>query len=117
MTDERWETLIKQAKSTFEDVNLRTEDLVVETADGLTKQGTQDILEFSNDMGVFKVIRENKPVVLDKKMHFSHRQGDSASAEYVLSDTEFTHKVRIFGLNDEDEWEELDSASLNVFTE
>jgi hypothetical protein len=117
MTDEKWQRLIQVAKETFDDVSLRTEDLLVETGEETVKQGTQEILEFSNDMGIFKVIRETKPAVLEKKMHYSHRQGDSASTEYVFSDTEVTHKVRIFGLGDDDEWRELESTNLNVFTE
>ena len=115
MTNEKWDQLVEQAKQTFEDVTYLTDDLYVETADGEVQQGTQDVLEFSNDHGVFRVVRENKPVVLDKKMHYSHRQGDSARTEYTFSDTEFTHKVRIFALDDDDQWQELDSESLNIF--
>ena len=88
--------MIERAKAQFADVSVRTEDLLAETADGEEKQGTQDILEFSTPLGAFRIVRENKPVLLEKKMHYSHRQGQAARSEYVFSDSEFTHKLIIY---------------------
>lgn len=112
MIDERWNMLVEQAKKNFKDVSVYTEDLIAETQDGAVKNGTVDILEFTNSTGTFKIVRENRPVVLDKKMSYSHRQGDSARTEYVLSDTEFSHKVRFYK-DDLGDWIELDSENLN----
>ncbi len=112
MQDDKWNMLIEHAKKSFEDVDLRTEDLLLETGDGLVKQGTQEILEFTNPKGRFRLIRETKPVVLEKKMHYSHRQGDSARTEYVFSDTEKTHKMRFFKEDGFDEWKELEADNI-----
>lgn len=112
MNDERWQALIEQAKKNFSDVAVSTDDLIVETGDGLVKQGSIDVLEFTNDIGTFKLVRENRPVVLDKKMHYSHRQGDSARTEYVLSDTEFSHKLLFYKQDSSGDWREIESANL-----
>lgn len=109
MNDERWEQFIELARQKFRGVKVSTEDLVVSTQDGLQKQGTQDILVFDKGDDRFKLVRENRPVVLEKKMHYSHRQGDTAQTEYKFSDTEFSHKLRVYRETDIDEWEEIDA--------
>jgi hypothetical protein len=113
MNNERWEALVQQAKKNFKDVSLENADLNVETADGLVNQGTEDILTFTNENGRFMIVRENKPQVLDKKMHFSHRQGDSARTEYTFSDTELSHKIRMYMEDDMGEWQELETENIN----
>jgi len=113
MNDEKWQLLIEQVKAKFGDVSLHTEDLLVETADGVVKQGTEDILEFENDIGRFQIARENKPVLLDKKMHFSHRQGDSARTEYVFSENELSHKLVIYKEDQNGEWRKLDADAAD----
>ena len=114
MTDEKWQTLINQAKKDFSDVSYETEDLFAESNGEMVKQGTQDILQFTNDQGTFKVVRQNRPVVLEKKMHYSHRAGDAARTEYVLSDQEMSHKVLFHMLNDLDEWEQIESNNPDL---
>lgn len=115
MNDEKWNLLVERAKEKFDDVSLSTEDIIAETSEGLVKQGTKDILEFSNPAGTFRVVRESRPVLLEKKMHYSHRQGDAARSEYVFSDSEFSHKVCIYKENLSGDWEKIDSENLNIF--
>lgn len=115
MNDEKWEALIEQVKSKFGEIELWSEDLLVETGEGLAKQGTQDILEFGSELGNIRIVRENKPVLLDKKMHFSHRQGDSARTEYVFSDSEFSHKIAVYREDDNGEWRKIDADAANFF--
>lgn len=113
MTDERWEQFIETAKSTFQNVVVNTEDL--QDPSGEYAPGSADIVEFTMPgSGKYKVVRENKPVVLDKKMHYSHRQGDTARTEYILSDTELSHKVRVYKEDDYGEWEEVRAESLGL---
>jgi hypothetical protein len=116
MTDDKWDVLIEQAKANFGDVSVSTEDLIVETEDGPVRHGTQDVLEFSTDHGAFRVIRENRSRMLEKKTHHFNRQSDTSESEYTFSDTDFTHKLRIFALDDDDEYKELESENLNIFT-
>ncbi len=115
MNDEKWQALVQLALKNFDDVSYTTKDLLAETADGTVKQGSQDVLEFRNDNGHFRVVRENKPVVLDKKMHYSHRAGESARTEYTLSETEFSHKIQFYIEDDLGEWTKLESENLNIF--
>jgi formamidopyrimidine-DNA glycosylase len=51
INDEKWAQLIEMAKSDFENVSYYTEDMLVEVRDNQFKDGTQDILEFTNPKG------------------------------------------------------------------
>lgn len=110
MTNEKWEELNELTKKHFKGVESYTEDLVLE--DGHV--ASQDILIFTTPQGKYKLIRENKPVVLEKKMHYSHRPGDTARTEYKLSDTELSHKLHVFKELDFDEWEEVTLTDLGL---
>jgi hypothetical protein len=114
MTDEKWEQLVEMAQQNFQRVKLNTQPLLVDTPDGPEQQGTEDILQFENPAGVFRVVRENKPVVLEKKMHYTHRPGDTARSEYKFSDTELSHKIRVYKEVDMDEWDEVTLDKLGL---
>lgn len=115
MNDEKWETLVEMAKRHFQDVTLKNEDLIKNTPEGEQVEGTQDILEFEHPSGDhFRLVRENRPAVLDKKQFFSHRMGDTARTEYKFSDTEFSHKLKVYKEADFDEWEEITLDSLGL---
>jgi hypothetical protein len=114
MTDDKWEQLVEMAKQHFKSVSLRTESLIMDTPEGPQEQGTEDILEFENPSGRFRLVRENRPVVLEKKMLYSHRQGDTARAEYKLSDTELSHKLRVYKEGEFDEWDEVTLDKLGL---
>ena len=114
MQDDRWQQLVDMAKKHFKNVSLTREDLIMDTQDGPIKQGTQDILIFKNPEGRYRLIRENKPVVLEKKELYSHRAGQSAQTQYKFSETEFSHKLRVFKEVDLDEWEEVTLDKLGL---
>ncbi len=114
MNDEKWEQIVTLAKQNFQRVSLHTEDLIVSTPDGDQVQGTQDILEFDKSGETFKLIRENRPVVLEKKMHYSHRAGDTARAEYVHSETEFSHRLVVLKETNDGDWEEVTAGDLGL---
>ena len=114
MNDEKWEQLVQAAKNHFEDVSLKTEELLRETQDGPQKEGTQDVLEFEKNGERFRLVRENRPAVLEKKQFFSHRMGDTARTEYKLSDTEFSHKLRVYKELGYDDWEEVTLDKLGL---
>lgn len=114
MQDERWQQLVEAAKKHFSDVTLTQEDLIADTEDGPQKRGTQDILIFKNLSGRFKLVRENRPVVLEKKELFSHRAGQSAQTQYKFSETEFSHKLRVYKEEGFDDWEEITLDKLGL---
>lgn len=123
MQDEKWQQLAEAAQKNFKQVSLVTEDLVMDTPqyhsvrgtqDGPVKQGTQDILIFQSPAGKFKLVRENKPVVLEKKELYSHRPGQTAQTLYKFSETEFSHKLKVYKEVDFDEWEEVTLDKLGL---
>jgi hypothetical protein len=107
MTDEKWQETVEMVKKHFKGAKLSSEDLMQETPEGMVKQGTQDVLEFENPSGHFKLVRENRPAILSKKELYSTRAGQAAQVIYKTSETEFSHKLRVFKEVDFDEWEEV----------
>ena len=114
MTDERWQEVVEMVQKNFSNVELTTEELIVNTPDGPQVQGTEDILEFDNPMGRFRLVRQSKPAIVDKKMHYSHRQGDTARTEYVLSDTELSHKLIVYKENYNGDWDEVSADTMGL---
>ena len=80
MDIDKWEALKEELKRKFKVDAERTEDLTMDTEDGLIKTGTADVVEFETPMGKIKLSYESKPVVLDKKIIYSHQQGKSGRA-------------------------------------
>ena len=79
MLQEKWEQIVEAAQKHFKGAKLTHEDLIMETPDGPQKKGTQDILEFEHPDGSrYRLVRENHPLVLEKKELYSHRAGQSA---------------------------------------
>ncbi|MEK7617568.1 MAG: hypothetical protein AAB410_00295 [Patescibacteria group bacterium] len=115
MQDDRWQQLVEMARKNFRNVSQHSEDLIMETQDGPIKQGTKDLLLFDHPSGdKYKLVRENRPLVLEKKQHFSHRMGDTARTEYKHSETEFSHKLRVYKEVGFDEWEEITLDRLGL---
>lgn len=114
MTEDKWQEIVEMAKKNFRGAKLSHEDLIVQKEEGPEKQGTQDILEFQHPNGDrYKLVRENKPVVLEKKEMYSHRAGQSAQAQYKFSETELSHKLKVYKEVDF-EWEEITLNSLGL---
>lgn len=109
MNDEKWEQLKDRLGKRFEVLDERHGDLMADTPEGEVKQGEQDIVVVHTPAGKIRLVREIRPLILEKKMHYTHRQGQSAQVEYLLSDTEKTYKLRVFKWIDlEDDWQEID---------
>ena len=116
MNDERWEQLKSRLKQQFTIEDSGTEDLVMETADGPVRQGTIEFFVVITPMGKIKLAREERPMVLEKKFHYTHRQGSASQTEYKFSDTEKTHKLKIYKWDDvADEWKEMNPENFSNF--
>ncbi len=115
MTDERWEQFEEDAKKRFTDVVIKDETWSDDRGDEI-QTGTQNVVEFSlpGTTDRYRVVRENRPLVLDKKLHYSHRQGDTARTEYILSDTELSHKLRVYKEDDYGDWQEITAGELGL---
>lgn len=113
MNDERWEELKNNLKKKFSVSEEKTEDLMMDTGEGTVKQGDQNILVVATPMGEIKLVREARPLVLEKKLHYTHQQGASATTEYKFSETEKTYKLRFYKWDDDDyDWKELKAEDV-----
>jgi hypothetical protein len=113
MQDEQWEQLKENLKGKFTIESESQEDLLAQTQDGIVKQGQADVLVVETPLGKIKLVRENRPVVLDKKFIYSHRAGQAARTEYTYSDTEFSHKLKVYLWSDkDDDWKEIDASAI-----
>ena len=109
----RFEQIKENIKGKFKVTDEGVEDLMVETQDGMIKQGTAEFLTVQTPMGKIKLALEKRPVVLDKKFIYSHRAGQAARTEYEFSDTEFSYKLKAYKWNDlDDEWDEIDAENF-----
>jgi hypothetical protein len=114
MDDNRWEDLKLELNRKFKVEEERFEDLIMQTQDGPVKQGQAEVLIFETPMGKIKLVRESKPIVLDKKEHYSHQQGKTARIEYKFSDSEFSHKMKAYKWSDdEDDWVEMNAEAFS----
>lgn len=120
MQDDKWEPLKEELKRKFKVEEERFEDLITQTADGPVISGKAEVIIFESPIGKIKLVRESKPVVLDKKEFYSHQQGKSARVEYKFSETEFSHKLKAYkwdpdasvGAGDNDDWKEIDGSAF-----
>jgi hypothetical protein len=101
MNDEKWEELVTRIET-----KLKIVDRKVTTAD--EGRARVESIIFVSPEGKMKLERTSKPLVVDKKVHYSKRIGSSPSVEYVFSPTEKVHRVQLFRWSDGAmEWEEL----------
>jgi len=113
MQDDKWEALKEELGRKFQVQDNRFEDLYAETAEGSVVSGKLEIIEFETPMGLIKLERESRPVVLEKKEFYSHQQNKAARTEYKFSDKEFSHKIKAYKWdNYEDAWREMDAEAF-----
>lgn len=113
MQDDKWEALKEELKRKFKVEDEHFEDLTMETADDVVKQGRIEVIIMQTPMGRIKMVRETRPVVLDKKIHYSHRAGQAARTEYTFSETEKSHKLKVYTWSDDlDDWFEIDASKF-----
>ena len=54
-----------------------------------------------------------RPLVVDKKLHYSNRAGGGSYVEYVYSDTETTSRIRLYRWSDAlNDWDEIDASAF-----
>lgn len=113
MDIDRWEGLKEELRRKFKVLEEKNEDLLVETEEGLVKQGTCEVLVFESPLGRMKLTLERRPVVVDKKFIYSHRAGQAARTEYTFSDSEFSYTLKAYKWDDdEEEWSEIDASTF-----
>jgi len=104
VNDEHWFELTERIRDTFR-VTLDVER-PIDPGPGKIEE-----LEFESPRGKMRLERVSRPVVLDRKAHFSKRVGGQTTEEYVYSDSEFSHRVAFYRWVDEG-WQEEDFRSM-----
>ncbi len=106
MTYERWLELKNKTKSQFK--VLQEGEQTLESG-----PGSREFIEFLGPSGKTRLELVKKPVILDKKIHYSKRIGSSASVEYVYDEKEQTLTLHIYTWDEvKQTWQELKSSSL-----
>ncbi|MGD8394259.1 MAG: hypothetical protein PVF43_02160 [Candidatus Eiseniibacteriota bacterium] len=104
MNDERWYDLIDRIRTQFGTVSATEEALE-------TGPGKREVVEFESPMGRMRLERVTRPVVKEKRTHYSKRAGSATTEEYVYEEGEFTHRVSLFRWNGTD-WQEEDYRGM-----
>ena len=110
MNDQRWEEVLRRLDKNFGDLEFD------EIEDEETHAVTESVA-WTGPQGKMKLARTTKPLVVDKKTHFSSRIGGGNHVEYIFSKTETTSRVRLFRWVDAtSDWQEIDGAELGLPT-
>lgn len=109
MTLEKWCDTVNKIKDNFkveEHNNYRLEE-----------EGGTDIefITFISPLGKMKLEFISKPVVLDKKTIYSNRIGSETKVDYIYSQDEKSHKLKIYKWdNTQDDWLQIDNKNFNL---
>jgi hypothetical protein len=108
MNEQRWEEVLKRLDRLFGDLEF----------DEVEDEESHSVVEsvvWTSPQGRMKLTRTTRPLVIDKKTHFSSRIGGGTHVEYVYSTTESTSRVRLYRWDEPaHDWEEVDASSLGA---
>jgi len=108
MNDQRWEEVLRRLDKMFGDLQF----------DEVEEEETQTVVEsvtWLSPQGRMKLTRTTRPLVVDKKTHYSSRIGGGTHVEYVYSKTESTSRVRLYRWSElGNDWEEIDASSIGA---
>ena len=104
MNDERWYSLLDDLEE-----RLEFENRGEQPGPG---GATVEWVTFKGPQGLMKLERTSRPVVVDRKVHYSTRIGGGSEEELVLSDTEKTYRVGLYTWREGGGWEEVDFRAL-----
>lgn len=79
--------------------------------------GKKEIVIFDGPLGQMKLEYYTKPVILNRNTHGSRRIGSHTAVEYVYSNDEFTHHLKVSKLDvDTGDWQEMamEKSSFNL---
>ena len=106
MNDQRWEEVLRRLDRQFGSLEF----------DEIEDEETHAVVEsvaWRSPMGRMKLTRTTRPLVVDKKLHYSNRAGGGSYVEYVYSDTETTSRIRLYRWSDAlNDWEEIDASAF-----
>src|SRR5262249_40556322 len=108
MNDQRWEEVLRRLDKQFGNLEFD------ETEDEETHAVIESVV-WESPAGRMRLTRTTRPLVVDKKLHYSNRAGGGSHVEYVYSKTESTSRVRLYRWSDAaNDWDEVDAEALGV---
>ena len=112
MRPDRWQDLKTLIKDKYNVLEEKNENIEYKTGSGNTqKVGEAEIIVFESPLGKTKLKYITKPIVLEKKEHYSKRMGTASMTEYLLSENEFSYRLEAF-IEKDGIWEEFDPSNL-----
>ena len=106
MNDQRWEEVLRKLDRQFGNLEFD------EVEDEETHAVVESVI-WTSPMGRMKLARTTRPLVVDKKLHFSNRAGGGSHVEYVYSDTESTSRIRLYLWSEpRNDWDEVDASAF-----
>jgi len=108
MNDQRWEEVLKRLDRLFGDLEFD------EVEDEETRTVVESVV-WNSPQGRLKLTRTTRPLVIDKKTHYSSRIGGGTHVEFVYSETETTSRVRLYRWEEPaGSWEEIDASAMGA---
>lgn len=102
MTDEKWQDTIAAIKEKFGIIEQSKEEIAEEGG------GIVEKVVFNSPLGKMKFERTVRPLVTGKKTTGSKRIGSATHVDYIFSDTEKVHKLKVYKWNGESsDWDEI----------
>ncbi len=114
MNDEKWGDILDLIEQKFGVLEKNEEEIPIgdDFEDDKAREKVESVI-FNGPLGKMKVQRITRPVILDKKVHYSKRIGAKTEVEITFSEEEFTQKIKVFKWDDIDrEWVEVEAGGL-----
>lgn len=95
MTDEKWQEIKEKISKNFKVLEQHSQTKNLEY---LGKKVGEEVIEtiiFESPQGKIKLIRITRPLVLNKKFHYT-RCKDGAQIQYIYSQDEKTHRLEVY---------------------
>ena len=108
MSEVMWDKIIDQLELKLGDIDI--EDLEETREDDTGQKIVAKIKRVEAEISGRKIRIEKvtTPLILDRKTHYSHSSANRTMVEYVVSDSEFTTKVRAYMWDDVTaNWQEI----------
>ena len=112
MQDEKWAELIYNLEAKFGELERKTQTTVSKDDAGHERKTSEEWLIFKTPMGKMKLSRITRPMIIDKKFHYTHSTKSKGKVEYIMSDTEKSYNVQLSKWDElKNDWQEVQITS------
>jgi hypothetical protein len=115
MQNEQWENLIDSLEIKFGKLERKRRTTVTTNDIGHEIKNEEEWLEFETPSGKMRLSRITRPMIIDKKFHYTHTAKAKGKVEYVLSETEKSYRVVLSQWNSlNNDWQEVQAPNGNL---